>query len=115
MPSLWLVVLTNPVEGQEHEYNDWYTGRHLHDVLAVEGFQAAQRFEFTPGTLCGDAPYKYLAIYEVDEDARERAEELLLATAGSDAMPISGAMARERATWWFTSITDRVEAHRTRA
>jgi len=25
-------------------------------------------------------------------------------------MPISDAMAKERATWWFTSITDRVPA-----
>jgi hypothetical protein len=107
--KLWLVVLTNPVEGREDEYNDWYTGRHLEDVLAVEGFQAAQRFEFVPSGLSADAPYRYLAVYEVDEDSREKAEKALLETAGGPGMPISKAMARERATWWFTSITDRLE------
>jgi hypothetical protein len=108
--KLWLVVLTNPVKGQEDEYNDWYTGRHLEDVLAVEGFQAAQRFEFVPSQLSADAPYRYLAVYEVDEECRERAERALLETAGGPGMPISKAMARDKATWWFSSITDRVEA-----
>lgn len=112
MSKLWLVVLTNPVEGQEDEYNQWYTHRHLDDVLAVEGFQAAQRFEFVPSKLSRDAPYRYLAVYEVDEDSRERAERALLETAGGPAMPISDAMDKGRATWWFTSITDRVEARR---
>lgn len=108
--SLLLMVLTNPKEGREDEYNEWYTGRHLDDVLACEGFRAARRFEFTPGQLSAVAPYRYLAIYEAEEGSIERAEAALLAAAGTDDMPISRAMARERATWWFTSITDRVEA-----
>jgi len=108
--TLWLVVLTNPVEGREDEYNDWYTKTHLDDVLAVEGFRAAQRVKWVPSKLSRDAPYSYLAIYEVDEDSRERAEQLLLKTANTEAMPISGAMEKRTATWWFTSITDRVEA-----
>jgi hypothetical protein len=108
--SLMLIVLTNPAEGREDEYNDWYTGRHLDDVLACEGFRSAQRFAFTPGKLSGEAPYRYLAIYEADEGSVERAEAALLAAAGTEEMPISSAMARERATWWYTSITDRVEA-----
>jgi hypothetical protein len=110
MASLVLMVLTNPVEGREDEYNDWYTGSHLDDVLGCEGFRAAQRFKFTPGQLGPQAPFKYLAIYEAEEGSIERAEAALLAAAGTEAMPISRAMERERATWWFTSITDRVEA-----
>ena len=108
MAKLWLVVLTNPVEGREDEYNDWYTNTHLADVLAVEGFEAAQRFEFVPSGLSEDAPYRYLAIYEVDENSKEAAEKALLETAGGPAMPLSKAMARDKGTWWFTSITDRV-------
>jgi len=108
--KLWLVVMTKPVEGREDEYNEWYTGRHLEDVLAVEGFVAAQRFEWIPSKLSRNAPYKYLAIYEVDEEARERAERALLETAGGPGMPISDAMDTDNAKWWFTSITDRVEA-----
>jgi hypothetical protein len=110
--TLMLVVLTNPVEGREDEYNDWYTGRHLDDVLATEGFKAAQRFQWVPSRLSRDAPHRYLAIYEVDEDSRERAEAALLKAANTEAMPISDAMDKRTATWWFTSITDRVEAGR---
>jgi hypothetical protein len=109
--SLRLIVLTNPVEGRDDEYNEWYTGRHLDDVLAVEGFRAAQRFAFRPGTLSAAPVFRYLAIYEVDGSTVEEAEAALLASAADKAlMPISAALARERATWWFEAITDRVEA-----
>ena len=67
MAKLWLVVLTNPVEGREDEYNEWYSDRHLEDVLAVEGFEAAQRFEFVPSGLSPDAPYRYLAVLHESE------------------------------------------------
>jgi hypothetical protein len=106
-----LIVLTNAVDGQDEAFNDWYTGRHLDDVLAVEGFIAAQRFEFTPGTLGKEAPYRYLAIYEVDAETVEQAERALFAAARDEnLMPISKAMDEQRATWWFTEVTDRVEA-----
>jgi hypothetical protein len=109
--SLRLIVLTNPVEGRENDFNDWYTGRHLDDVLDIEGFHAAQRFVFRPGKLSADSGFRYLAIYEVEGATLEEAEAALLAAAArKELMPISGAMARERATWWFEAITDRVEA-----
>jgi hypothetical protein len=111
MPSMRLIVLTNAEEDREQEYNDWYTGRHLDDVLAVKGFRAAQRFEFTPGKLGKEAPYRYLAIYEVEADSVEEAERALFAAASDEnLMPISEAMSKQRATWWFTEITERVEA-----
>lgn len=111
MPSMRLIVLTNPVEGQDEEFNDWYNRRHLQDVLAVDGFVAAQRFAFAPGKLGKEAPYRYLAIYEVEADSIDEAERALLAAAQDESrMPISKTMAKERATWWFTEIDDRVEA-----
>jgi hypothetical protein len=105
-----LIVLTNAVDGQDEQFNDWYTDRHLQDVLAVDGFVAAQRFAFAPGKLGPEAPFRYLAIYEVEADSVEEAEQALLAAARDERrMPISDAMARERATWWFTEVTERVE------
>lgn len=109
MAGLFLVVLTNAVEGREDEFNEWYTGRHLDDVLALDGVRAAQRFEFTPSKLSRNPSHGYLALYEVDPDRREEAEAALLEASGTDAMPISDAMVGQRA-WWFTSMTDRVEA-----
>jgi len=115
MAKLLFVVLTNPVEGREDEFNEWYSGGHLEDVVAVEGFRAAQRFELIPSELgnVSPPPFKYLAIYEAEdagEGTVERVEKALLAAAGTDAMPISKAMAVPQATWWFRSLTDRVVA-----
>lgn len=112
MGTSWLVVFTNPVEGREDEYNEWYTGRHLDDVLAAAGFSAAQRFKWVPSKLSRNAPHNYMAIYEIDDEHREQAEKALLEAAGTAAMPISDAMDKRPVTWWFTSITDRVEAGR---
>lgn len=110
MPKHMLVVLSNAVEGRDDEFNDWYTNRHLDDVLQLEGMVAAQRFELDSGE---DGPHRYLAIYEADDletaqralDAaraeRDRAgntEETLLYR--SDAMDSRGA-------WWFSAISER--------
>ena len=35
------VVLTNAASGKEDAYNDWYTNRHIPDVLAIPGLVAA--------------------------------------------------------------------------
>jgi hypothetical protein len=108
MAKALLVVLTDPREGREDEYNDWYLS-HLDDVIAAAGFEAAQRFRFRPTALSKDAPRSYLAIYEVDADQIEEAERKLLEAANTEAMPISPALGRGPITWWFESITDRVE------
>jgi hypothetical protein len=108
MSTALLVVLTNPVEGREDEYNAWYSEQHLDDVLAAAGFEAAQRFRFAGSKLSRNPAAQYLAIYEVDADKREEAETLLLQSANTAAMPISDAMAPGPITWWFESITDRV-------
>ena len=105
-----LVVMTNPVEGREDEYNEWYTHQHLADVLAVEGFVAAQRFEFQESPLSRKPPAKYLAIYEVEDDKREQAEKILLEVATTDKMPISDAMDPKSLKWWFSSICDKQTA-----
>ncbi|WP_019874064.1 hypothetical protein [Sporichthya polymorpha] len=105
-----LVVLTEPIPGREDQYNDWYTNRHLGDVLAAAGFTAAQRFHFVPSKLSRNPPpAPYLAIYEVDADRREEAEEFLLAAVRTEAMPISAALGPGAVTWWFESMCDRVE------
>lgn len=108
MDTALLVVLTEPVEGREDEYNAWYSDEHLADVLAAAGFRAAQRFRFAESKLSRRPAARYLAIYEVDADRREEAERLLLETANTEAMPISDALGPRPITWWFESITERV-------
>ena len=91
------VVLTNAVPGREAEFNDWYTNRHIPDVLTVPGFVAAQRFELSEQQR-RDPPYpwQYVAIYEAETDDLSKTINALKERSGSPSMPISDAMAAQR-------------------
>lgn len=107
-----LVVLSNAVEGTDAEFNDWYTNTHLGDILALKGFEAAQRFELAGVQLNPDAdsPYRYLAFYEIEtDDLKETANELLGGVARG--MEISPTLDMDRTVaWLFSPVTQRVEA-----
>ncbi len=54
-----VIVLTEPVEGREAEFNDYYEIFHLEEVLATTGWTSAQRFKLSDqqGMAC---PLRYL-------------------------------------------------------
>jgi hypothetical protein len=72
-----LLVLSNPVSGQEERYNEWYDRTHLAEIMAVPGVVSGQRFELAPVEIppAGDAApapaHRYLAAYELDQDPDE--------------------------------------------
>ncbi len=68
MKKTVFVVMTNPVEGKDKEYNDWYSNVHLKEVVAIKGFKSAQRFKLTEAQQLDNQPYKYMAIYEVENE-----------------------------------------------
>ena len=68
MPKYKLIVMTQPVEGREQEYNDWYQDAHLSDLVAVYGVKSAQRFRLSRTVVADPAPLPYLAIYEIETD-----------------------------------------------
>ncbi|MFY9998593.1 MAG: hypothetical protein WAK76_03775, partial [Trebonia sp.] len=41
------LVYSNPVPGMEDEFNEWYSSRHVHEILRVPGYLSAQRFRVT--------------------------------------------------------------------
>jgi hypothetical protein len=64
-----LLVKADPKPGEEAEYNRWYDAQHLPDVLQVEGFVSAERFEFAKEQMSDAAPsHRYLAIYDIETD-----------------------------------------------
>lgn len=66
MASGAMVVFSNPTEGREDDYNDWYDNIHLPEVCALDGVVGASRY-----ALAADDPnatHRYLAIYELDQD-----------------------------------------------
>lgn len=72
-----LVVMTNPVPGQEAEFDRWYTEVHLPEVLTVPGFVRAQRFRLVP-VPGNQAKWTCLAIYELEtEEAVASVQELM--------------------------------------
>lgn len=67
MTTLYMVK-SNPVVGKEDEYNRWYNDIHLSEVLRIDGFQTAQRFQLHPRQVQPNLTHTYLAIYQIDSD-----------------------------------------------
>jgi hypothetical protein len=90
-----LVVNSNPVEGREQEYNEWYSKRHLADLLALPGVKSARRFVLND-TQVADAPqlFKYLALYEIESDDLQDFLGQLYSRSGTESLPISTALSR---------------------
>ena len=68
MEKYIIEVKSNPTEGNEDAYNQWYSDTHLTEVLQVPGFISAQRFKVDADQAPEPPKYKYLAIYEVEAD-----------------------------------------------
>ena len=62
-----VMVLTEPTEGNEAEFNDYYENLHLDEVLETTTLQSAQRFKLVDqgGQGC---PLPYLALYETEAE-----------------------------------------------
>jgi hypothetical protein len=67
MPT-FLLVFSNPLEGKEAEYKEWYTNVHLHEVVAVKGFKSAQLFKLTKEQMNPEQSHQYMAMYELAND-----------------------------------------------
>jgi hypothetical protein len=101
-----LMVMSNPVEGREDEYNEWYDNVHLGEVLQVPGFVAARRYAAAGSVRGGDSPYRYLSIYEIEADDLESATAALQAAVRG--MRMSDAIDTvDVAAWGFTAVGER--------
>jgi hypothetical protein len=64
-----VMALTNPVEGREAEYDTWFEGIHIQEMLTVPGFLSAQRYEAAGSQIApGQLPYRFITAYEVETD-----------------------------------------------
>ena len=93
MARYLFVVNSNPAEGREQEYNEWYSNRHIADLLALPGVVSARRFVLN-NTQLADVPqhFKYLALYEIETDDLQDFIGQLLSRSGTESMPISAAL-----------------------
>jgi hypothetical protein len=58
--------MTNPSEGQEDAFNEWYDKTHLVEVTAVPGVTGARRSKLLQTKMPNAR--QYLAIYEIESD-----------------------------------------------
>lgn len=68
-----LLVFSNPSEGNEDAYNDWYDHEHLQEVVALPEFVSARRFRLAADQLEGgtESEHRYLAVYEFEGDPKD--------------------------------------------
>ena len=63
------LVFSNPTEGQEDKYNNWYDEQHEPDVVSAPGFVEAQRFVLSDTQLSNkEALTKYLVMFKIVSD-----------------------------------------------
>jgi hypothetical protein len=62
------IFLSNPVAGKEELFLEWYTGQHIHDLLKIEGFVAAQFYTLADTQYVGTHPQRYMMIWEIETD-----------------------------------------------
>ena len=111
-----MLVLTNALPGTDEEFNAWYDDTHLVDVLEHGPFTSARRFRLADDGAT-DAPYRYMAVYDIEEGKAEEARDWIVFSraereealaAGRDPLiPISPTLAEERIGWFFTEISAR--------
>ncbi|MFT7652219.1 MAG: hypothetical protein ACI9ON_004267 [Limisphaerales bacterium] len=73
-----VMVLTEPTEGQDESFNDYYENQHLEEVLQTTNFTSAQRFKLA-GSAGEDSPLPYLAVYETTANSADDVLEDLAA------------------------------------
>jgi hypothetical protein len=121
-----MVVLSNAKsEEVEEEFNRWYSDVHMLETInKLDGFSSAQRFQLAvlPGAPAHD--FKYLAVYEIDDDQletayqqfrwqrQERAEAV--AEGREPVVSVSPTLDGDKfLVGFFSAITDKVPSERT--
>src|SRR5574342_699557 len=86
MATCYQFALSNPVPGQEEEFNRWYGTDHLIHGVLPPGILAGQRFQRARGPW-PSGKHDYLTIWEMDDPAYALAQ--LAKVRSTEAMPIS--------------------------
>lgn len=89
-----LFVFTNAKTGQDEEFNRWYDGTHLPELMSLDGISGGERYDVGPG-LDGQPPkFNYLAVYHLEGDDPSVATGQLLNAARTGKLTPSDAIDR---------------------
>jgi hypothetical protein len=82
---------SSAAEGKDSEFNDWYVGKHMPEMMKLAGVVSVRRFRLAGAQLPRmPTPQQYLAIYEIETDAPETFVKDMIAKAMSGQLPASG-------------------------
>jgi hypothetical protein len=105
-----MLVFSEPFEGRDEEFDEWYTSRHLADICALPGFTTAQRFKLHSVSM-GKTLNRYLAIYDMESDDPDWVIETMFAARDTEAMPIHPAFNLDATTvMLYEELSDLVVA-----
>lgn len=100
MGNYQLLVFTNPAEGRDDDFHDWYENTHLDDVLRTAGFvRSAQRWSVDVQVGL-PMPNTHLAIYEAEGDSAQEVFDRLNATRGERDMSGADVMDQSAAAFY---------------
>ncbi|WP_342433433.1 hypothetical protein [Neobacillus sp. FSL H8-0543] len=64
-----MLVFSNPTEGLEEEYLEWYAGQHIHDLLRIPGYVGCKFFKLADIQLSDvEQKYSYMIIWDFETD-----------------------------------------------
>jgi hypothetical protein len=92
---------------REDEYNDWYTNARIGGVMKLAGVTSVRRFVLSPRPPAPGAapsPFRYLAVYEIEADDRQRLAADLREAQASGQMYVSDAVGRPASMDFYVPI-----------
>ena len=76
-----MFVFSNPVVGRDKEFLQWYSGQHIHDLLAIPDCVGCRFFKVSSAQLIGtkeEKGYAYLMIWDFEtEDINSLLNEII--------------------------------------
>lgn len=100
-----MIAQSAPLEGCEQAFNDWYQNTHLPDVVAIDGFIRAQRYQ-VGAHISGTEPLPYLTIYEIEAESAGAARQSLIDAAMAGKTPVADVFDRSLMTTTIFSPCD---------
>lgn len=111
MPRHVLLVFTKPVPGREQEFNDWYDGTHLPDMLKLDDVLTAQRFRSSAAHPDPSPMGGYLAFYELDTSDPEATRQQIHEAAEAGAMPFGPSIDRADSVLYYCESISESRTH----
>jgi hypothetical protein len=100
MPKGILLVQSRPASpGDAAGYHDWYDNVHIPEILGVDGFRSARRFQSASD---GDV---YVAMYEVDDVDAAKAAMGAAQAAGTMSAPSGVQLDPPPTVQWFLEFS----------